>query len=290
MVNILNLPDWSVLEVKESPHDYHITADYSRQPTACAHCGQPDQLFKFGTKRQVFMDLPHHGRRTGITVQRQRYRCRACGRIFSAPLPDMDEQRTATKRLITYIERESLTKTFLSIAEDVGVHEKTVRNIFHEYIARLGGTLKFVTPRWLGIDEVYLVRKMRCVLTNVEENTVVEMLEKRDKRTLANYFQKLSDREKVELVTIDMWRPYLDVAQAMMPQATVIIDKFHVVKMANGALETVRKATREGLTDRQPHTHYCQHCAGRWDCDDANCEAPEVRGCPDARQTESEGE
>src|SRR5262245_8093606 len=41
---------------------------------------------------------------------------------------------------------------------------------------------------------------------------------------------------------------------------------------------------------RQPHTHYCQHCAGRWDCDDANCEAPEVRGCPDARQTESEGE
>jgi transposase len=253
MFNILNLPDWRVLEVIEAPHDYHITADYLVQPIACVHCAS-DQFYKFGTMKQVFMDLPHHGKRTGITIDRQRFKCKACGRTFSEPLPDMDEQRTATKRLITYIERESLTKTFLSVAEDVGLHEKTIRNIFHEYVERLGDSVKFVTPRWLGIDEVYLVRKMRCVLTNVEENTVVEMLEKRDKRTLANYFQRVSDREKVELVTIDMWRPYLDVAQAMMPQAIVIIDKFHVVKMANGALETVRKATREGLTDRQRRT------------------------------------
>ncbi len=252
-MNILNLPNWNIIEVKESPHDYHITAKYLPQPNICVWCNSPE-FYKFGMKKQVFMDLPHHGKRTGIAVHRQRFRCRACERTFSEPLPDMDEQCTATKRLVAYIERESLTKTFLSIAEDVGVHEKTVRNIFHEYVKRLSEAIKFVTPRWLGIDEVYLVRKMRCVLTNVEENTVVEMLAKRDKRTLANYFQGVTDREKVELVTIDMWRPYLDVAKAMLPQAAVIIDKFHVVKMANAALESVRKATRENLTDRQRRT------------------------------------
>lgn len=53
---------------------------------------------------------------------------------------------------------------------------------------------------------------------------------------------------------MDMWTPYRDAVQIVMPQAQVIIDKFHVVKMVNEALETVRKSIRESLTDRQRRT------------------------------------
>jgi transposase len=48
-----------------------------------------------------------------------------------------------------------------------------------------------------------------------------------------------------------MWRPYYDAAQLVIPQAQVIIDHFHVVKMANACLETVRKAIRAKLSDSQ---------------------------------------
>ncbi|PCS21366.1 transposase family protein [Candidatus Enterovibrio escicola] len=41
-----------------------------------------------------------------------------------------------TKQLIEYIERESQKRTFLSIADDIGVDEKTIRNIFQDYCER----------------------------------------------------------------------------------------------------------------------------------------------------------
>jgi transposase len=37
----------------------------------------------------------------------------------------------------------------------------------------------------------------------------------------------------VELVAMDMWRPYKEAVNAVLPQATVVIDKFHVLRLAN---------------------------------------------------------
>src|SRR5258707_15862202 len=39
-----------------------------------------------------------------------------------------------------------------------GQDEKTIRNIFHDYVAELEKTHVFQTPRWLGIDELLLER------------------------------------------------------------------------------------------------------------------------------------
>ena len=41
-----------------------------------------------------------------------------------------------------------------------------------------------------------------------------------------------------------------DAAAALLPQAVVIVDKFHVVRMANAAVEAVRKAHRASLTPK----------------------------------------
>jgi len=41
-------------------------------------------------------------------------------------------------------------------------------------------------------------------------------------------------------VAIDMWRPYRDVSHQMFPGRPVVIDKFHVVRMANYCMERVR--------------------------------------------------
>lgn len=58
----------------------------------------------------------------------------------------------------------------------------------------------------------------------------------------------------MQVVCIDMWVPYRDAARLVLPQAQVIVDKFHVVRMANEALDGVRKAIRADLTDAQRRT------------------------------------
>lgn len=60
----------------------------------------------------------------------------------------------------------------------------------------------------------------------------------------------MSEREKVEVVTIDMWRPYRDAAKDVLPAAKIIVDKFHVLKMANEATESVRRSIGKKQLDK----------------------------------------
>lgn len=102
----------------------------------------------------------------------------------------------------------------------------------------------------MGIDEIHLIRP-RGVITNIANNTIVELLPNRNKDTVAKYLYRLDGRDKVQYVAIDMRRPYRDATHAVLPQATIIVDKFHVVRMANDAVESARKSTRETLTVKQ---------------------------------------
>ena len=68
----------------------------------------------------------------------------------------------------------------------------------------------------------------------------LEMLADRDKGTLTTWLHRHKERKHVEGLAIDMWRPYRDVAATIFPGVPVVIDKFHVVRMANYCMERVR--------------------------------------------------
>ena len=247
--NILNLPAYKVLRVEETEHDYHIRAEVAQRPSHCTSCGS-DRLLRYGRNEQLVRDLSIHGKRVGIYVDTQRWRCQACGKTFMEPLPAINTKREMTDRLVVWIGQQSLRRTFASIAEDIGLDEKTVRNIFRDYVNELEKTVRFETPTWMGIDEIHII-KPRCVISNIRSNTIVNLLPNRDKKTVINYLGNLDGRHDVQTVAMDMWVPYRDAVQAVMPDARIVIDKFHVVRMANDAVERVRKSLRESLTPKQ---------------------------------------
>lgn len=250
--NILGLTNWEVLKLERDEHDYHVHARYTVRPTVCPKCGvdQP-RLYMHAVKEQTFMDTPMHGRRVGVVVQRPRYKCRECGETFQQELPDMDESRRMTKRLVEHIGRVAIRRPFTEVAHEVGVHEKTVRLVFADYVTALEASTVFETPEVLGIDELVLLRKPRLMVVNVAEAAIYDMLATNGKQVVINYLHRLPERERVRLVTIDMYRPYLDAVHLTLPQATVVIDKFHVVKMATEGMEVVRRKVTEDLTAGQ---------------------------------------
>ena len=103
----------------------------------------------------------------------------------------------------------------------------------------------------LGSDEVYLLGKPRCVLTDIEQRTILDLLRNRDKDSVKNYLQHLptSVRAGISCVCMDMWQPYKQAVNDLLPNATVIVDHFHVVKLANTCLDSVRKELRASLGD-----------------------------------------
>ena len=153
----------------------------------------------------------------------------------------LDDKRRATKRLVDVIRQQCLSTTFRALAVQTGVAVNTVKNIAHDLIDELERTVRYETPVIMGIDEVNLAGGYRCVITNLATNNVFDMLEHRTQDHLKPFFKDLPDRDKVEWVCSDMWRPFKRSFAQYLPNAKLVIDKFHVVKMASEALEEERK-------------------------------------------------
>ena len=246
MPDILNLPYVKVISVIQNAHDYFISAETTVPPVACPKCSNTN-FVKYGVRKPIFMDLPIHAMRVGIEFVRQRYICRSCTHVFIDPMTGMDETRMMTTRLLQFIRTQSLKRTFTSIADDIGVHEKTVRNVFMEYAKELSEKYVIDTPEWLGIDEIYIVGRPRFVLTNVQQHTLIDMLKTRNKPLVEHHLQHLPNRSKIQVVTMDMWLPYKDAVTRTLPQAKIIIDRYHVVSMANKAVDDYRKSIKGAM-------------------------------------------
>lgn len=199
LTNMLNIPNFIILDLKESEYDYRFLVETTTPPPShCHKCGTVPNLYKHDKKR-LFFDLPMHAKRVGIYVKRQRYKSRECNETFFEKLPDMDVNRSVTNRLIDLIRESSLEKTFTSVAEEIGVDERTVRNIFNDYVTELEAQTEFRTPKCLGLDEVHLLKSYRFVVTDVENKSVIDILRNRNKDMVISYLSKLKNGFQMDL-------------------------------------------------------------------------------------------
>lgn len=240
MTDILDLPGWVPTSTRADGGELVIEADYTVPPSACQKCGVIGALYKHGPKPINIRDSPIRGAPVRIQANAQRYKCRDCGGTFIQPLGGVREGMRMTARCVQYIEEQSLRDTFVRIAEHVGCDDKTVRTIAGDYIDRLNAQYKPWLPDWLGIDETQIDGVQRCVITDVGRRKPVDMLADREKPTVTQWLYQFRDRQNVKGLAIDMWKPYRDAARAVFPGLPVVVDKFHLVKMANKALEDIR--------------------------------------------------
>ena len=182
-----------------------------------------------------------------IEVVRTRYRCSECKSMITPQLSFLDEKRRATNRLIQQVRKRCLDRTFTQLAEDTGVVVNTIKNITLDFVEELERDVKFETPTIMGIDELKLMGTYRCVITNLAMNSLYDMLPERTQDTLMPYFAKMPDADKVEWICSDMWRPFKKSFRLHLPNAKLVIDKFHVVRMASAALDTERKSLQSGM-------------------------------------------
>lgn len=245
---LLNLPGWIIDRTEETDRDLLIAVIPPTTDTHCPHCGH-SQTYGHGAQSRHIADLPIRTKRVRLVFDQPRYRCRAeaCRRTFTTPLPDIDESHNMTVRLRDWIMEQIGPRPYSHVAEAVGLSEGTIRNL-----AAAGEQDRPTpeTPRVLGIDELYLGRRHRCILTNIEAGTMLDMLTGRTYRQVLAHLCNMPDRQRVELVTIDMHRPYREAAHLAFRQATVIVDKYHVVSMANRAVDRMRIALRADMPDR----------------------------------------
>ncbi len=243
ITDLLQLSSLKTVSVISQDDAYVVVAEGRMVPKACPDC-RSGRLYGHGTNGQTYRDTPIHGKTVQITVNRRRYRCQNCGKTLFDPIPDLDAKRLATSRLIAYVRANCFQEPFAVVARRVAMDEKTVRQIFGDYVEELESTIRFVTPRILGIGEIKIIGDYRAMITNIEHHTLFDMRESRKKPEPLAYFKTLRDKDRVEWVAMDMYHVYRQVVQATLPQARIVVDRFHIQRMANDALEKLRKRLR----------------------------------------------
>lgn len=257
MSDLLNLP--GVVETaREEADDHYVVHARSRRPTAQA-CNLACKLRKNGTRVTGINDVPHHGKATLIEFSVQRFACPDCkneaGEVvgndaISETLPFKEPGFLMTRRLVLWMARQAMRRTFAEIGRDVYVDPKSVAKAFDAYTSVEIAKLHRETPRVLGIDEKKLRGEFRAVMGNLEELTVLDMLKDRGE-TLELYLNQLSEDRRLEVVVTDRFDGYRKMIRRRLPGRLHVTDRFHVTRAANEVLDNIRAAVAKRLPDRR---------------------------------------
>ncbi len=154
---------------------------------------------------------------------------------------------------------------------------KIIREIFRAHCERLDKTVRFETPRVLGLDGVYAgvevedgegdsqkdqeprdqtekknkrkkTVKKECVsVTDIERGIAINLWPSAKKKDVVEFLKNIPDRTKIRLVVIDMSPVLYAAVKEALPWAMIIIDLFHVLTKANQGMDRVRERCRRKL-------------------------------------------
>lgn len=110
--------------------------------------------------------------------------------------------------------------------------------------------------RRLSLDEAHhrRGRELATVISDLDRRRVIEVLDGRSGQIVAGYLRGLSEAERgaIEVVSIDPYDPYRQAIRAELPEARIVADRFHLVRGANTALDSVRRERQRQVGRRRP--------------------------------------
>ncbi len=249
-MNALWLPDWSEISREETGPATKILAEYGVLPEACPKCGVVGRLYRHGEKVVEYRDAPAFGRRLTLAVKVKRLRCMDCGATSMQPLPDMHPVRQITRRCADHLIEQCRTRNYAEMSRETGVDESVIRSLCNEAYETVKAARRPIAPIVLGIDELTLHRRRRCILVDIQTGETLDLLPGISKSQVVHWLSHMQAKERCKVVTMDMWKNYRSAVHGVLPNAAVVIDKWHIQKMANDALDKVRARHRRGQTTK----------------------------------------
>lgn len=248
MEKMLDLPEFEVTDFKQNDNDMGFYVETKKRPTFCPVCGcYMPNLVIYKSRKQTVRDISALGKRSALIINRHYYECRECDGRFAEPLESVGDGERITKRLRQFLAIYAPYYSFTDLEREFQISDTTIRKIFLERVNALPKPCEIETPKILGIDEICLMKddyhrkQPWAIIANGDENTVMELLRNRSKSSVMSFLQSLKDPQNVEVATMDMWSGYRTAVNEVLPKAIVVVDKFHVVKMANEQMDSSRK-------------------------------------------------
>jgi transposase len=211
-------------------------------------------------------DIPLSNYQVFLEINRRRFQCEQCHKVFSEELSFVKKRRTYTLRLGKKVVQEVLETNVENAARRNGMTPAEIETLLKEMEEEL---LKEKPQRIkkLGIDEITHLKggkNYAAVLVDIESRKPIALLEKRNKEVIADYLSSFGSEllSQIEEVSIDLWKPYKSVSEEIIPNAQIVADRFHVMKQINQELDHKRRAEKRAAEKLKNQRERAEKLAG----------------------------
>jgi len=130
------------------------------------------------------------------------------------------------------------------VAKNLGLHWSTVKDIEKKKLASKYKKIDMSGLKYIAIDE-FAIKKghvYQTVVMDLQQGRIIYVAKDREKSSLDNFW-KMVDRDnvKIEAVAMDMWPAYIGSTIEHCPSASIVFDRFHIIKKLNEAIDQTRR-------------------------------------------------
>ena len=232
----------------------------------CSGCGRPGPGYDRLPQRR-FEFVPLWGMAVYFVYAMRRVKCPTCD-VTVERVPWAEGKCHLTTSYRWFLARWA---KHLSWEEVAGLFRTTWRNVFESVKHAVSWGLEHRNLggiEAIGVDEIQWRRGHRylTLVYQIEDGMkrLLWVAEERTEESLRGFFKMLTDevRGSIRFVCSDMWQPYLNVIAEQVRQAVHVLDRFHIMKKMNEAIDKVRRSeTRQleedGYEPVLKHSRWC---------------------------------
>ncbi len=271
----LEIPDVRVLKTEiNRAGEVIITVESTKKETRCRKCGRMITKFHGYDDWVQVRYLPVFGRSSYLRYRPRRYQCMDCA-DHATTTQRLEWHERSSQFTLAY-EDHVLVQLIHSTIEDVRIKEglsyDSVLGVLERRIDPTVNWSSFSQIGTLGLDEIapkkgqghYLV-----IVTSRQANgrlRILAVLPNRQKDTILDFLRSIPERLKrtIQTVCSDMYEGYTQAVREVLPQARLVIDRFHVTEAYRDALDKLRKTELHRLKQELSKEDYAVLKGSLW--------------------------
>lgn len=251
LYRVFGVRDYRYVKTRYIPGGVIFTMDRKAKTCCCAACGSRN-VRPQGAVERSFHTLPIGGKSVTLLAKIPRVACDDCGKTRQVAIGFADPRRTYSKSFGRYVLDLSQHMTIKDVAEHLNVSWDVVKDIQKRHLERWYGKPKLKGLRQIAIDEISVGKGHRyvTVVLDLESGAIMHVGEGKGGDALLPFWRRLrAAHAKIEAVATDMSPAYIDAVTTHLPEATLVFDRFHVMKLYNDKLSALRRDLYRELTD-----------------------------------------
>ncbi len=258
LTELLGLPGVEIKQYAALGNELMLQVEAQTQEATCPRCGQVSR-HRHQNHRYLVRDLSMSGRTVFLRVNRRQFKCETCGKPFSESLDFIGMRRRHTHRFMEWITNQVVHSDVHNVAVQNQLTDEEVCSII-KYIGKKRIKIDVSKLKRLGIDEIALRKGQKnfvVVLVDLDRKIPIGLVESRKQEEIEKVLKGWGKEvlEQIKEVSIDLCESYESLVKKLMPDAEIVADRFHVMKLVNEELNKERnkviKANEENENEEE---------------------------------------